>query len=243
MKSQYPFFSYSSAEFVGEERPSGERCVVIERLLTGPAPCLEVRIEPRANGRAICSKCGKPRPGYDRLAARRFEFVPLWYIAVFFVYAIRRWCLLKRPENLTEAQATKLATLLRYHLRSVKAHLLREAFQRFGEYTNPATAGKFRDEWTAEAIRSRLDPMKKVVRSLRRHRHLIVNWFRAGVTISAGVVEGINGKAKLTTREAFGFRTPQASTSPCFTSSAAYRNPTSPTDCAEEATSYKPIAL
>ena len=97
--------------------------------------------------------------------------MPLWYIAVFFVYAIRRWCLLKRPENLTEAQATKLATLLRYNLRSVKAHLLREAFQRFREYTNPAAAGKFRDEWTAEAMRSRLDPMKKVVRSLRRHRH------------------------------------------------------------------------
>jgi transposase len=51
---------------------------------------IEVRIEPRANGRAICSKCGEKRPGYDRLAARRFEFVPLWNIAVFFVYAMRR---------------------------------------------------------------------------------------------------------------------------------------------------------
>ena len=30
------------------------------------------------------------RPGYDRLPARRFEFVPLWGIAVFFVYAMRR---------------------------------------------------------------------------------------------------------------------------------------------------------
>ena len=48
-------------------------------------PCIEVQIEPRASGRAICSGCGKKRPGYDRLAARRFEFVPLWNIAVFFV--------------------------------------------------------------------------------------------------------------------------------------------------------------
>ena len=51
---------------------------------------IEIPIEPRANGRAICSGCGQPAPGYDRLAERRFEFVPLWQIAVFFVYAMRR---------------------------------------------------------------------------------------------------------------------------------------------------------
>ena len=51
---------------------------------------IEVPIEPRANGRPICSGCGKPRPGYDRLQPRRFEFVPLWQIAVVFVYALRR---------------------------------------------------------------------------------------------------------------------------------------------------------
>jgi transposase len=53
--------------------------------------------------------------------------------------------------------------------------------------------------------------MKKVARSLRRHRPLIPNWFLALGGISAGVVEGFNGKAKLTTRKAYGFRTPQGS--------------------------------
>ena len=51
---------------------------------------LEVDIEPRRNSRPICSGCHRKRPGYDRLPARRFEFVPLWQIAVFFVYAMRR---------------------------------------------------------------------------------------------------------------------------------------------------------
>ena len=51
---------------------------------------LDVTIEPRANGRPVCSGCGHRRPGYDRLPARRFQFVPLWGIAVFFVYALRR---------------------------------------------------------------------------------------------------------------------------------------------------------
>jgi transposase len=51
---------------------------------------LEVPIKARSNGRPLCSGCGKPRPGYDRLDARRFEFIPLWGIAVFFLYAMRR---------------------------------------------------------------------------------------------------------------------------------------------------------
>ena len=45
---------------------------------------IEVTFEPRANGRPICSGCRRQRPGYDRLPPRRFEFVPLWGIAVFF---------------------------------------------------------------------------------------------------------------------------------------------------------------
>ena len=50
----------------------------------------DVTIEPRANGRPVCSGCGRKGPGYDRLPARRFQFVPLWGLAVFFVYALRR---------------------------------------------------------------------------------------------------------------------------------------------------------
>ena len=124
-----------------------------------------------------------------------------------------RWCLLKRPENLTENQEIKLQELLDYNLKhtlkSVRAHLLRELFQQFWGYVSPAWAGKFLDAWCTKAMRSKLEPMKKVAKSLRRHRHLILNWFRAKGTISAGVVEGFNGKVKLTTRKAFGFRTPQ----------------------------------
>jgi transposase len=85
----------------------------------------------------------------------------------------------------------------------------REDFQRFWECVNPKRAAKFLDSWCKEAIRSRLGPMKKVARSLRRHHDLILNWFRAVGTISSGVVEGLNGKVKLTTRKAYGFRTAQ----------------------------------
>jgi len=45
---------------------------------------------------------------------------------------------------------------------------------------------------------------------LRKHRALLLNWFRAKGQISAGAVEGLNLKVKLTTRKAFGFRTYRA---------------------------------
>jgi transposase len=56
----------------------------------GEETVVEIAIKARANSRPICSGCGKKRPGYDTLPERRFEFVPLWGLAVFFLYAPRR---------------------------------------------------------------------------------------------------------------------------------------------------------
>ena len=49
--------------------------------------------------------------------------------------------------------------------------------------------------------------MKNSARRVRRHRQLILNGFVAKKVFSCGVVEGLNGKAKVTTRKAYGFRT------------------------------------
>lgn len=53
-------------------------------------PTIEANIRPRANGSAICSGCHHHRPGYDTLPERRFEFIPMWGIKVFFRYKPRR---------------------------------------------------------------------------------------------------------------------------------------------------------
>lgn len=121
-----------------------------------------------------------------------------------------RWCLLKREENLTEKQAVKLSELLRYNLQSVRSRLMREDFQRFWDYFYLACAAKFLDEWCTRTMRSKIEPMKKIAKTLRRHRDLILNWFRAEGAISAGIAEGLNNKAKLTMRKAYGFRTEKA---------------------------------
>lgn len=118
-----------------------------------------------------------------------------------------RWLLLKRPEHLTEQQDLRLAELVQYNLKTVRAYLLKEDFQSFWTYVSPHWAGVFLDRWCTRTMRSRLEPMKKVARSLREHRPLILNWCRAKGTISAATVEGFNNKAKLTMRKAYGFRT------------------------------------
>ncbi|KEQ15032.1 ISL3 family transposase [Endozoicomonas numazuensis] len=118
-----------------------------------------------------------------------------------------RWCLLKRKENLTEKEEIKLNTVLQYNLKSVRAYLLREEFQAFWEYISPHWAEKYLDRWCTRVMRSKIEPMKKVAKTVRRHKPLILNWFRAKKAYSSGIVEGLNTKIKLTTRKSYGFRT------------------------------------
>jgi len=117
-----------------------------------------------------------------------------------------RWSLLKRPENCTENQTVKLKELLAINLKTVRAYLLKEDFQRFWTYKSAGWAGKFLDQWCTRTMRSRIDPMKKIAKMLRSHRGLILNWFRAKELIALGAVEGLNNKAKVTTKKAYGFK-------------------------------------
>lgn len=117
-----------------------------------------------------------------------------------------RWLLLKSPHKLTTDQSDRLSHLLQYNLKTVRAYLLKEEIQLLWTYVSPHWAGVFLDRWCTRALRSRIEPMKKMAGTLRRHRELIMNWFHAKGQISSGVVEGFNHKAKLTFRKAHGFR-------------------------------------
>lgn len=121
-----------------------------------------------------------------------------------------RWCLLKRPANLTSNQTVTLKELLKYNLQSTRAYLLKEDFQRFWKYSSPGWARRFLNEWCTRTMRSKLEPMKRVAKTIRKHQDLLVNWFLADGKISAGIVEGLNNKAKLTMRKSYGFRTDDA---------------------------------
>ena len=59
-------------------------------------------------------------------------------------------------------------------------------------------------------MRSKIAPMNKGAKMLRRHRALLLNWFRAKKQFSSGMVEGLNARAKLTNRKPYGFRSYRA---------------------------------
>jgi transposase len=121
-----------------------------------------------------------------------------------------RWCLLKRVENLSTKQSIKLKQLLACNLRTLRAYLLKEEFHLFWEYVSPAWAEKFLDQWCTKAMRSRIEPIKKIVRMIRSHKPLILNWFEARGQLSLGAVEGLNNKLKASIRKSYGFRTARA---------------------------------
>ncbi|MBN1422559.1 MAG: ISL3 family transposase [Planctomycetes bacterium] len=117
-----------------------------------------------------------------------------------------KYCFLKRRENLTPKQKLKLKDVLRYDLKTVRAYLLKEAFQLFWEYTSPYWALWYLRKWCVRAMRSKLDPIKKFVGTVRGHQELILNWFKARKEFSCGAVEGMNRKVNLITRRGYGCR-------------------------------------
>jgi transposase len=118
-----------------------------------------------------------------------------------------RWALLKNPENLTDNQKIKLKDLLLCNLKTIRAYLLKEDFKSFWGYASAAWAGKFLDAWCTQVMRSRLEPMKKVAKTIRVHKQLLLNFFEAKNVISLGAVEGQNNKAKVVIRKSYGFKT------------------------------------
>lgn len=121
-----------------------------------------------------------------------------------------RWAFLKKRVHWTRTQRRRMREIEGRALHTVRAFLLVEAFQHFWTYVSPAWAARFLDGWCRKVMRSRLEPLKKMARSLRAHRGLLMNYFHAKKHYSSGVVEGLNAKVKLTLKRSYGFRTADA---------------------------------
>ena len=118
-----------------------------------------------------------------------------------------RWKLLRRFSRVRGRARGQLGRLLRAKLETARAWALKDHFEHFWTYKSWRHAGAFLDYWTWRALRSRIEPMKKVARMLRTHEDLILNWFKAKGEISSGAVEGLNNKIRVVTRRSYGFRT------------------------------------
>lgn len=120
-----------------------------------------------------------------------------------------RWALLKNPWNVTPSQQERLAELPRLNRVLYRAYLLKEALAGIyrGLYTTPWAKRRF-NEWIAWASRSRLAPFRRVAATLRRCFDGVLAYFETGYTTSRA--EGLNTKARLATRQAYGFHSADA---------------------------------
>jgi transposase len=118
-----------------------------------------------------------------------------------------RWALLKNRSNWTRNQRSRMRDLLATNLAAVKTFLYVEAFQHFWTYSSDTWAAKFLRGWCADVMRSKIQPLKQVARTLRSHQPLLLNYFRAKKQITSGAVEGMNNKIRSVLKKSYGFRT------------------------------------
>ena len=105
-----------------------------------------------------------------------------------------RWQLLRRGSRVRGQARSRLKALLASKLATARAWSLKECFDSIWHYRSPVWVAAFLHFWCAQAMRSRLEPMKKVARMLRAHEPLMLNWFKANGELSSAAVEGLNNK-------------------------------------------------
>lgn len=125
------------------------------------------------------------KEGDDRLAGTR----QLW---------------LYNEENLDEDRYHELLTAMRHDLKTGRAWSIKENFRRFWNYVYAHSAEGFFDRWYSWAIRSRLDPIKKVARMLKNHLDGLLSYFRHRITNA--ITEGFNSRIQTIKSAARGFR-------------------------------------
>ncbi len=116
---------------------------------------------------------------------------------------------LYNAENVPETHRERFSVLQRLPwLKSARAWALKESLRRLWSYRSVGWARKYFASWYAWAIRSRLEPMRRVARMIRGRLEQVLNYCRHGV--SNAVAEGLNSKITAIKSKACGFRTPES---------------------------------
>lgn len=114
-----------------------------------------------------------------------------------------RWALQKNPWNLTRFEQDKLTQLEQTNAPIYRAYLLKESLLAVLDRRQVNVARAKLDEWLAWARASDLPPFVRVAGTIDKHRDGILAYVQTG--LSNGRIEGLNGKARVITRRAFGF--------------------------------------
>jgi hypothetical protein len=101
---------------------------------------IAVKVRPRKRSKGICSNCGRRGSTYDHLTDRRFDYVPLWGIAVVLLYRMRR---IDCPDCGVKVECVRFA--------AGKSPISRSSALFLADWARvlswPATARRFRTNW------------------------------------------------------------------------------------------------
>lgn len=126
--------------------------------------------------------------GDDRLAGTRYDW-------------------LRHPARMEPGDRERFDALRKSGLKTARAWALREAMMSLFEYIYERPAREHHRWWHGWAMRSRLEPMKKVAKMIERRFENIVTYLRHRITNAAS--ESINAKVQWANYTARGFRNKQ----------------------------------
>ncbi len=107
-------------------------------------------------------------------------------------------------ENLPDRHLAAFIDLQAEDLKTARAWAIKENIRHLWNYVSLAWAEKYWKKWYFWATHSRLEPIKKAAKTLKRHHYGIMNFFKH--RISNGPAEGINSRIETLWKSACGFR-------------------------------------
>ena len=125
-----------------------------------------------------------------------------------------RWLLFKHSSNRSKKQSRILNALHKGNRRIHRAWVLKDEFEQFWDYKAPWAAKRFLKRWMTTALKSRIEPIRKFVQTIKKHIGRIIPFIGSRLTNAIG--EGLNRIIKIVKNRASGFRTLHAFTDMIF---------------------------
>jgi transposase len=116
----------------------------------------------------------------------------------------KKWLLLSRWKNLTQAHRGELNGLFQLNRRVFKAYLLKESLERLWNYRYEGAMLNYLGKWIDQLRWQRLKPFEKLAEMLLKHLDGIVNYCRTKVRF--GVVEAVNGNIRMLINRGRGYK-------------------------------------
>ena len=115
-----------------------------------------------------------------------------------------RWLLFRHSSNRSKKDSRILNALRKGNHRIHRAWVLKDEFEQFWDYKAPWAAERFLKRWTTTALKSRLEPIRNFVQTIRKHMKRIITFVECRLTNA--VAEGLNRTIKIVKNRASGFR-------------------------------------